>query len=113
MPEVAVRQPRLPKVFRPIVATLWLGHFLLIIALVFVLRESTETSMSWVTCLGVYFLAALFDFLAYGYLLLFVTAFAKNEAAINRLWRHRFWVSPVIAIISIFAPSFLPIGRVP
>ncbi len=113
MPEVAMRQPNLPKVLRPIAATFWLGHFLFIIALIYVLRESTGASISWVAWLGVYCLAALFDFLAYGYLLLFVTAFTKNGAAINSLWRHRFWVSPVIAIISIFAPSFLPIHRVP
>jgi len=112
IPEVAMRQPRLPKILRPVAAAFWLGHFLFIIALIYVLRESTGASISWLAWLGVYGLASLFDFLAYGYLLLFVTAFTKNNAAIKSLWQHRFGVSQIIAILSIFAPSFLPIHRV-
>jgi hypothetical protein len=110
--EVAMRQPRLPKIFRPIAAIFWLSHFLFIIALIYVLREATGAFTSWQAWLGVYFLASLFDFLAYGYLLLFVTAFTKSSALIKNLWQHRFWASQIIAILSTFAPSFLPIHRV-
>lgn len=111
-PEVAMRQPQLPKVLRPIAAVFWLAHFLFIVALIYVLRESTAAPSSWLVWLGVYFVASLLDFLAYGYVLLFVTAFTKNSASVKGLWQHRFGVSQVIAILSTFAPSFLPIHRV-
>ena len=112
IPEVAMRQPRLPRILRPIAAAFWLGHFLFIIALMYVLRESTGISLSWLAWLGVHCLAFLFDFLAYGYLLLFVTAFTKNSIPIKNLWQYRFWVSLIIAIGSTFAPVFLPIHPV-
>jgi hypothetical protein len=112
MSEVAMRQPRMPKLLRPIAAIFWLGHFLFIIGLIYILRQSTGASISWLAWSGVYCLASLFDFLAYGYLLLFVTAFTKNDAPIKVLWQRRFWVSQIIAILSTFAPSFLPIHQV-
>jgi len=110
--EVAISQPMLPKVLRPVAGVFWLVHFLFIIGLIYILHESFGTSASWWVWLGVYLLLSLFDFLAYGYLLLFVTAFTRNRVIINGLWQHRFGVSQVIAVLSILAPFFLPIHRV-
>jgi hypothetical protein len=61
---------------------------------------------------GIYSLAFLFHFLAFGYLLLIVTAFTKDAEIIANLWKHRALISSVVALLSTFAPFFLPIHRV-
>lgn len=109
IPEVAMRQPRLPKLLRPIAAVFWLAHFLFIIALIYISHESWGTSSSWAVWSGEYFLAFLFDFLAFGYLLFAVTSFTKEAKIISNLWKHRALISSLIALLSMYAPSFLPI----
>ena len=107
--EVAMRQPRLPKLLRPVVAAFWLAHFLFLIALIYILHEEAGTPSSLIGWAGIYFWNFLFDFLAYGYLLLIVTAFTKDAKIISNLWKHRGLISSVIALLSTFAPYFLPI----
>jgi hypothetical protein len=110
IPAVAMRQPRLPKPLRPVVAVFWLVHFFFIIALIYGLHESSGAHSSLAGWVGIYFLALLFHFLAFGYLLLTVTAFTKDAEIIAKLWKRRALISSVVALLSTFAPFFLPVS---
>lgn len=107
--EVVTRQPGFPILLRPIIAVFWLAHLLFIVGLIYILRNVSANPSSFIRWVGEYILAFLFDFLAYGYFLLAITAFTKEIKIISSLWKNRALISSIIALMSTYAPSFLPI----
>ncbi|HET7624304.1 MAG TPA: hypothetical protein VFM25_03490 [Verrucomicrobiae bacterium] len=107
--EVVTRQPRFPKLLRPLIAIFWLAHLLFIVGLIYILRNVSTDPPSLTRWIGEYVLAFLFDFLAYGYFLLAITAFTNEIKIISGLWKYRALISSIIALMSTYAPSFLPI----
>jgi hypothetical protein len=99
-PLIAVSQPLLPGVFRPLVALWWLLH--MVFACVIAVAVSLSIShKEWPEIIVTILISGGASYLAFSYLLLVVTAISRNLDAVLWLWKFRTrWA------LGIFAATF-------
>ena len=86
--EIALRQPRLPALLRPISTLWWSYHFLM--ALAWGIALCVYERQMPIAVVGIVAVAtSILSYLCFGYLLLAVTALTKKETVIRRLWGWR------------------------
>lgn len=85
---IALQQPRLPPILRPIAMIWWSFKFLmgLVWSCILTIMEKDFSTIG-VIALGV--ITSGFAYLTYGYALLAITSLSKNPSILSRVWRWR------------------------
>ena len=96
---IALQQPRLPYLLRPLAGLWWIFHFWMGMVLAIVpLVAERRMPLGQVVVFGLF--ATAFAYLAFVYLLLFVTVFTRRPRLIRWIWR---WRGPWAVVHGVFA----------
>jgi len=85
---LAMQQPRLPGVLRPVASLWWLFQFLMAVVWGMVLSMFEKDMPAWAWAIVAVFISG-FAYLTFGYLLLSITAFTKRHDVMARVWGWR------------------------
>jgi hypothetical protein len=85
---VAMRQPLLPGVLRPIASLWWFFQFMMGLVWGIVLSVAEKDMPTWASAIVAVVISG-FAYLTFGYLLLTITAFTKRHDLMVRVWGWR------------------------
>ena len=107
--DVALRQPRWPVLFRPVLAAYWAAHFLLGVALAFGLERLGLEATGGKSARHVAGTLALtaaavfaFTYAANFYLLLALTTVTRSRRVVDPVWRWRVLVDVALTAVALF-----------
>lgn len=104
---VAVLQPRLPPLLRPVMTLWWTGHAL--VCLLFGVTILFATPMlAWHGHLLITVLTGAFAHMTYVFVLLAVSAMTKSPTALARAWKLRMWWGGFVFVVAILFHFFGP-----
>lgn len=100
-PAIAVRQKKIPRLLKPVVALLWLCNFCIGVGIVASLSKPHPGNPASPLAMVV-LVAAITFWLAFAaniYLLLAVRTLTLNELVLHRVWKARLWIDLAMTVL--------------